>query len=191
VILAALCWAPLTAEAADRGKCAKRGSKTVTADKRGRVFYVQNRFEERRYYGCLYRIGRRFPIGDNPHDELNTLERVVLASPFVAYVVASPASGRSNERLDRVDLRTGSFVGVASESDDRLGRHVLTRSGAMAWTTLHYGVNRFQEVEKLDADGEAILDSGPELDPASLALSRASGRVYWMNAGSARSARLR
>jgi hypothetical protein len=66
----------------------------------------------------------------------------------------------------------------------------LTRSGAVAWI-VH---NRFLrpptlEVHKVDADGDAILATGGDIDARSLALS--GNRIYWLQAGQPKTATLR
>jgi hypothetical protein len=71
---------------------------------------------------------------------------------------------------------------------------VLKRNGSLAWTTAEgkYEGERLVNdyaVWKHDADGEVLLDAGPEIDPLSLALD--GDYLYWRNAGEARTATLR
>src|SRR5262249_18811501 len=59
---------------------------------------------------------------------------------------------------------------------------VLKPNGSFAWI----GSGATLEVHRYDAADDTILDSGPDIDPASLAASAA--QLYWLRAGLAHSA---
>jgi hypothetical protein len=59
---------------------------------------------------------------------------------------------------------------------------VLEPSGSFAWI----GSGPTLEVHRYDAAGDTLLDSGPDIDSASLAAS--SAQLYWLRAGAPQSA---
>jgi hypothetical protein len=188
---------PATAGAAAKrhGKCAMKGSKTLAADARGRVFEKLNRDGEF-LYGCLYRTGRRFPLGENPHDDEVSIDILALTSPYVAYGETDRTPYGSTEFLARIDLRNGREKDVGDgfstlNADGPIEELLVTRGGALAWTYTGLSDPPALTVEKLDADGRSVLDPGPGVDHGSLAATPGGHRVYWSNGGQPRSAPLR
>jgi hypothetical protein len=183
------------AAAKKHGKCSMPGSKTLAADSRGRVFAKYNSDEEQYVYACLYRSGRRFPIGQNPHDDFVSIDLLALASPFVAYGETWRSSHGSYESVERLDLRSGRIRLLAESSteggDGGVDQLVATQRGAAAWLVYVEDASAVLRVEKLDAAGHAVLDPGPGVEAGSLAVTRSGRRVYWSNGGQPRSAALR
>lgn len=195
LLTAAVLPQPVAAAAKKHGKCALRGSKTLAADAGGRVFARSDAYEQQYVYACLYRSGRRFPIGDNPHDDLVSIDLVALASPFVAYGETWRSSQGSYETLERLDLRSGRILALTQSTteggDGGIDQVVATHRGAVAWIGLSSDAGDVLKVEKRDSSGHAILDPGPGVEAGSLAVTRSGRRLYWSNGGQARSAPLR
>ncbi len=182
------------AEAAKRKPCAAAGSKTVRADTHGRAFRVR-RQGTRKYYACLYRSWRRVRIAPDPGDYVTNLG---LASPFVVFLSEQPTSQIASHELKRVDIRSGATVTVAwfghhYEGINALEDLVPTRRGTVAWIRNHWlgGEQPRRSVGKFEAGSQSTVDPGPDVGTGSLAVTRSGDRLYWTNAGEARSAPLR
>jgi hypothetical protein len=186
-----------SAPAAARSKCAAKGSRTITATRDARAFRRAGRS-----YACLYRVGRRFRLGDEPAEpDFFRAFSVRLAGRYVAYELAFV--GREETHFDvRVrNLRSGRWVhrlpansapetSPISTSSPGVTDLALARNGAVAWITRDPYVNPATlEVHKADADGHAQLDTGAGIDPGSLALSGKT--IYWLSNGTPRTATLR
>src|SRR3954465_5452106 len=137
-----LCLSASDAEA-KRHSCAPRGSKVLTSDKRGRVFWLKKPDGYRSVFGCLYRTGVKHALGDNPHGYDNHIGRVRLASPYVAFMESSISSQAQGEILRGLDLRSGRTVELGSVfngnccSDyETVRRFLVTSFGAVVWA--HY-----------------------------------------------------
>ena len=186
VALAAVLLAAPAAEAKKR-HCPSRGH-TLAADARVRVFEIDGR-DEARLYACVHRTGRTRRV---PTDG-DAFGSVRIAYPFVAYVEETAVSGfGAAEDLERFDLRVAAsdtIVSVGGTTGVGIVDYVLARSGAVAWTAITGGHEVY--VEKHDADGDAVLDQGFDIDGDSLALTRSGRRVYWMRGGAPRTATLR
>jgi hypothetical protein len=182
------------ATAKKNSKCTLRGSKTLAADARGRVF-EKDHADGAYIYGCLYRTGRRFAIGDNPHDDFLSIDALALASPFVAYGETTASTIGTYEIVERLDLRNGRIKDVTDskreDPDPGIDQVVLTPRGAVAWIGYGNDYTDILKVEKLDAAGHALLDPGPGVENGSLAVTRSGRRLYWSNGGEPRSAVLR
>jgi hypothetical protein len=200
LVIFLLAFVALTPAAAQRHTCVLKGAKTAVSDKHARVFYVQKRDDVRFYYACLYRTGRMWALGSNPHYYGNQIGRVRLASPYVAFAEASISSQAQGEILNRLDLRSGRtvdldgfFMGNCCEFGETLLRFLVTRSGAVVW--LRHVADTTQPgqrtVWKFDKGGKASLDSGQYIPARSLRLNSSGHRIYWENDGAQRSARLR
>ena len=90
-----------------------------------------------------------------------------------------------------VDVKSGARRAAGNATGTGIARDLeLTRTGAVAWTRAPAsGQPDPGEVRKLDADGEVVLDAGPDLDKESLAVSGST--LYWTRGGAPRSAQLR
>lgn len=183
--------APAASDAAKRGKCAMKGSKTIVRDSRARVFYVRR---SQTYYGCLYRTGRKREL---PTYDYDAVDGFVLRSPYLAFEGGTTGGSMSTGDLWRMNLRTGKRQVVDTTGESFAGGSsvegvLLTRRGAMVWIRETWSYDeRTVSVEKYDAAGEETLDPGPNVAVGSLALTPSGRRVYWMNAGEPRTAVLR
>ena len=83
------------------------------------------------------------------------------------------------------DMVTGQRIFATGFTTGNTDVFVLKPDGSVAWIT----ADRFNptwEVSRHDSTGTAVVDSGPRIDPYSLA---AGGQLlYWTDAGSPRSA---
>jgi hypothetical protein len=197
-LIGLLCLAPPAGAARD-ASCAMKGSKTIRADTRARVFVHRSRANGTVYYACLYRNGRRreIPLPDEAY------RGWTLASPYLSYLEPGGASTVSVDVLWVYDIRTGMEYEAAEavqseEGSSAIENPLLAPTGAVAWIrartrpdSARTQVITERSVEKWSPAGEATLDPGPTVDAGSLALSTSGRRVYWTNAGEPRSARLR
>jgi len=182
------------AHAAKRHTCKARGSETVRADEGGRVYTREHpRTGYETHYACSYRSGTHWDM--NQDDD--NVTAITLASPYVAFLRYNVDSHIASSDLYVLDMRTGRERFLAEfrrEPDDPagedFGQAVLSRSGAVAWTTVRVG-DGATRLSKRDRDGRAVLDPGPGVDAGSLALSPSGRRLYWSNAGEPRTSRLR
>ena len=199
-VVALLLVAPAAGQASrKRTACARKHSKTILDDGRGRVFSVDRRGDAPAYFGCIRKTGRTQML-DRDEDNQFGLGRFQLRSPFVAYVTSDGGSGGTFQNLEVVDLEARREREVAHfvqfSGARNLRDYVLSRSGAIAWIRQDYSANGSnvsdeRSLHKLDADGRATLDPGPGVEIGSLALSAKGRRVYCTNAGEPRSAPLR
>ncbi len=189
---------PAAAAQARSPACKTKAAKTLLTSKHARVFKQRGRI-----YACLYRPGRSFQIGGRNAAGGNTdIANLRLAGRFVAY-----SRSQSGIRLAAKELRRGKVVrdtpatvattpGLTAVTDLE-----LKLNGSLAWivkrTPLDAPLSPYAmpgtsqpqyEVRKSDRTGDAVLDSGPDIAPASLALRR--GTASWMKGTSTFSATL-
>jgi DNA-directed RNA polymerase subunit N (RpoN/RPB10) len=157
-------------------------------------------YGHRSFYACLYRTGRRRPVGDNPHDVYNEIRGVKIASPYVAYVARWTSSQTVDDFLVRLDVRTGrdrqldqiAVWRYCCSVLEQLRRFLVTPFGAVVWARYREDNPRpMGEIRKIDHAGVGTLDRGREIPAHTLRLNRTGHRVYWENAGKQRKARLR
>ena len=182
-VLAPLAWAP-AAEARDT-RCRPKGSETVAASTRVRIYYV-TRGGTDRTVACVLRTGRRTVLGEVYARESFGLSIVRFDGWFVAFGFQGCTGPFCGAGVGSVDVRSGSTMRRCCWLDPPTDL-VLKSNGSIAWIVRDPFATSAR-VQKLDAAGYQELDSGP-IDPTSLALSRSS-QVYWTNAGVARSAPL-
>jgi hypothetical protein len=184
---------------AEAARCPS-GGKTVVKTSTARVWGVTPKSGITRYYGCAFAAGRVVRL-DPPRGQLIAYKaKVKIAGTAVAYEAMS--FDLKPFRVYVRSLRTGRVIHSATSnrrasSDGHTGpvqRIVLKRNGSVAWTTssdciCEGAVPSGYEVHAIGTDGKRrILDSGPEVDPASLAL--AGARISWKHVGTIRSAGL-
>jgi hypothetical protein len=197
VVLAAVAtgWSllePAAAVAGERSRCTTRFT-TIAANADVRVY---RRGTTRLYsaYACNMRTGRRFSLGSFDGDEDFSAYEFRLRGRFVAYDRMTCVNGTECRAAVRV-LDTRLARARRSETLPLRLRRVdgleLSATGAVAWIRerrdLATGTSAV-EVRKLDAGGEAILDSAPAIDRGSLAIGGST--AYWLRGGVAQSASL-
>ena len=160
--------------------CYPKGSTTIAQDKAGRFYSSRHGFRSGPWYVCLFKQG--------------TPRELRYAIPLAS---SAKVSGRYVAWFDRVrgpggqvavyDMATGH-----RNFDERTGRYgslVLRANGSIAWIASKLGPPANPptwEVSRHDSTGTAIVASGPQIDPHSLA---ADGQwLYWTDVGSPRSA---
>jgi hypothetical protein len=85
-------------------------------------------------------------------------------------------------------MRLGRVIRKVTGNSGGPGDLELARSGSFAlFSSLPDNPNLYLSVA--EADGQHLVDSGPDIDPRSLAI--AGGWVYWTRAGEPHSARIR
>jgi hypothetical protein len=194
----ALLVVPASTEA-KRRSCAMHHAKVVMHVNGITVRYIRDRDEVRTYYGCLRRVGRPFELGSVDENGVERLDSFIAAGPYLAFQGYDGNSSATSVTLARIDLRNGRIrqnnteFGSYLSASNALEDVVLTRYGALAWIVA--SSNGFdpleRRVEKLDRDGQVVLDRGPGVDRHSLAATSSGTRLYWTNAGQPRSAALR
>jgi hypothetical protein len=199
------------AASARTAACSSSGSTAVYASKSARVFtkraIVKPRYRVRRYYGCAYRYNRKFRLATvgEPGVFETAVTQIRLAGRFVAHASFYEGPAGGTYAVVRVrDLRSGvQTVNIqagaplqpgepdTSDQQARIRDLELRPNGSVAAIT---GTNDpatgvpIYRVIKRDPAGTAVLDSGPDIDPTSLALS--GGILYWTKAGQPHSATL-
>jgi hypothetical protein len=170
---------------AARPDCRSRGT-TITANERACVFYIGDR-DQHVVHLCALRSRRSTRLGSFG-SEIGGVLNFRLAGGWVAYERALSRRGLSDSRVESRSLggtrrrRSELVHGVVSNVPDM----ELKRNGSIAWV---WRIDGVPQVRKLDADGEAVLDSGTEIDERSLALSDST--LYWTKGGQPFSTQLR
>ena len=187
--------------------CSKhaKGAQIVTKTKEAHVF-----IKNKRWYGCAAKFKKvRLLPGLDTTDALQFSDGSVpstftLAGQFVAYEQYNlePAGHETHSDIYIYDLGTGKIeyhAGAGSTKpnaeDSVLERLVLKRNGSAAWTArLGGGQNATYEVHRYSkyttVKGRVTLDSGPNVDPQSLALSADRHTVSWKRGGQTKTADL-
>lgn len=165
--------------------CWSRGT-TIVANAEARVYRIGG--AGYRAYVCAARTGETRRLGF--FDEYTRGRyNFAIAGRYVAYIrLVCEARGEGCRGGVRVlNVRTGRIKRI----DEGGYTIAVTPRGAVAWTQIAPSPNNeiSWAIVKVDADGRSVLDGGDDLDPFSLASVR--DRVYWTNAGVARSAVLK
>jgi hypothetical protein len=197
-ILLAASMAAVPARAAHRVSCGQ--GHTVQANAKARVFWVGHRL-----YACASRARKplllyreEFPCPAEASSGCDAVDRVRLAGRFVgvdwelqqrdevsAGVDVFDVAGRKRVRGYLTPSEAGWSYGISDiELTPRGGLGVLTVARSQA-----FGSASSYEVRKRDVNGSALLDSGPDIDPRSLAL--AEHTLYWSRGGVAHAAAIR
>jgi hypothetical protein len=178
--------------------CARKGSTTVAATKRVRVYEVANQDGGSNLFGCLRADGKGRLLAKGYDDGLVTsgvYDHVRVAGRFVAWQYTAtdisckadcpPGYDPTDVHLSVRDLHRKARVVVDGEIVAK-GRLVLTTGGAIAWSASRPDNDA---IEAFDAAGKRTLDSG-QIPPGSLAL-RDGNLAVWKNGVVKRSARLK
>jgi hypothetical protein len=194
------------AEARDRATrgpgCRPAGAKTIVKSPRARVFRYR-----RLVWGCLYRRNRAVPLtaDDGYGTDFLRPPKPVLAGRFVAYTYYWEGSVEGSGRAVRVaNLATGAtnLTDFEFSEDDKVPddvkqvvKIVLTPTGWVAWSWIAtYGDRDVPEIRRLRAGRSDVglrarpLDSGPDVDPASL--ERDGTSIFWTHGDEPRTAEL-
>jgi hypothetical protein len=170
--------------------CTPKGSKTVEAGRRVRVFTLA-KGDRTNLYACRLSNKKRFLLAsaDEAGGTGDSVSLVRVAGRFVAWD-SQPFDDSERYNPDfqgfpssvhALDTGAGKRRNAPATSGNpsasSVSALVLNASGAFAWI----GSGGTLEVHRYDATGDAILDSGTDIDPASLAASAA--QLYWLNAG--------
>jgi hypothetical protein len=171
-------------------RCDRRGT-TITANARARIFFVPLGEGERDIYGCARRGGKVRHLATNAGQAAGSFGDFFQLSGTLAGFADVTYSGASDSEYAArtLDLRTGRTVRRFGE----LGLPValsMARNGSLAIITalLKDDPSNPQqyEVRRIDRGGATALDTGPDVDPQSLAV--AGSWVYWTRGGAAHSA---
>jgi hypothetical protein len=175
-----------------------RSGRTVQANAKARVFWVGHRL-----YACASRARKPLllyeesvPCPADSSSGCDAVDGVRLASRYVAVAwevqqrdgtssaaVVFDVIARKRVRARYTPQQSGWSYGIAD-------LEVTTHGGLGVIEVAQYAglypTPPTYEVRKQDANGSAVLDSGPDIDPSSLALS--TGTLYWTRGGEAHSA---
>ncbi|MEA2424318.1 MAG: hypothetical protein QOH13_728 [Thermoleophilaceae bacterium] len=185
------------AEAKDR--CAFKGSKTLRQTSKLRLYVIASSGLSDRFYVCVRSNGRRFRADDRTSQEVTMQKRSLTSSGSFAAVAYDSYQNEDAAGLNVVviDLRTGKQR-VHVENPDEFSvptvpSIVLRSTGAAAWVYEQKPISssegtRKREVHAAGTGSIRTLDSGLDIDPASLALDGAT--VSWTNAGVRKTATL-
>jgi hypothetical protein len=193
VLLVCACAAQAATPTAQRAPaCAAKGSVTVAQNEQARVYERSQRGDADQHVlvGCLLRSGQRVQLagwfsgdcsrGDESTPQVWLRARIVAVNRYGC--PPDPTLGPCVGSARTISLRTGETLRRAG-TGSALAALVLGPRGAFAYVSSAGGV------VKSDADGQLLLDTGPGVDPASLAA--VGPRVYWMRGGSPQTALLR
>ena len=175
------------------GGCYPKGSTTIAQDKAGRFYSGPSGRHGRAWYVCVFKQGAphklRYPGGGGPF--VTARHTATVSGRYLAFVFLGDAP-RCCGVVVVSDMATGqrTFTG-AFNAGTTIGDFgpfpsmppVLKSDGSVAWI---YTAGGSAEVHRHDSTGTAIVDSGPQINPDSLAAGGAW--LYWTNAGSPRSA---
>ena len=201
--LAAVLSVPSAAAGAKPKGCHPKGSTTVVANARTRVFRWHGLV-----YGCLRRLGHPYALTSNDGYGFDKLRFVkpVLAGRYVAWAFYWESSVEgSGYGVRSMDLRNGSLSltefdsSLSGEPEEAVvSRLVLTPAGSYAWTwTLVYRDHKVKELRKVEPNRKpapkypelgALVDSGDDLDLTSL--ERDGSTIFWMRGDEAKTQEL-
>jgi hypothetical protein len=185
------------AEAKDR--CAYKGSKTLRQTSKLRLYSLPSSSLFDRFYVCVRSNGRRFRADDRRSQDVTMFKSTLISSGSFAAVAYSDYQNEDAAGLNVIviDLKTGKQR-VHSEnpdefSDPTIPAIVLRSTGAAAWVYEQKPISssegtRKREVHAAGTGAIRTLDSGLDIDPASLSLDGAT--VSWTNAGVRKTATL-
>ena len=187
---AAVALAPTAAHAKASKACHPRGSHGIASSTRVRVFSVVDPENDARevFHACALRSGRRVFLGEQFTDRPVSFGAfgVRIAGLTVAFKASLCTTGPTCGSYTRaLDLRTGQDLRAEDDQPRLITDMAVTREGTAVW------IDRVSEtaparVMRLDRNGPATLEAGPQVEPHSLALAR-DNRLYWTSDGRPRS----
>lgn len=167
-------------------KCAVSGA-VIDAGREGIVFRRGPR-DDFIAYACSYATGKTRSLGQHaivgPGRET---DRFQVAGRYVGYITAHCSSGAQDcdDYVTVLDLRTRRTTMQSSFGDLTSEKLVLATNGSVAWVRK---TGTLYEVRRIDGRGEAVVDSGSDIEPSSLAIAGSS--VYWRKGGGVQSMQL-
>src|SRR4051812_6625078 len=196
-VLGLLAVAALAATAASPAAAATKacstGGKTLLASADARVYSLA-KAEDDPVYACYGKVGKKFKLATFRNcSDSSSFVKGVLAGPFLAYVTSSCGLSEDRQTLVVRDLRTGKVTKTSDATDDsgldtRFPGLVVTAKGSVAWIGQNVTQATITQVFKWDAGGKGKLDSGTDIDAASLALGGKT--LYWLKGSTAKSSTL-
>ena len=175
-------------------RCGPASAKTLAGDSRVRVYVLHQVV-----YGCSVARGRSFRLGRAARAlSESRVGPVAVAGDLAAYGLQSFGVDTTRTLVVVRRLTDGTQVkelsatrAVGPEAFQSIGSVAVNASGAVAWIgSEHSIVGHSSATEVLidGAGGERVLDSGPNIDPASLRLH--GSRLSWVDGGATRHATL-
>ncbi len=177
---------------ASRG-CYPKGSRTIAKDKAGRFFHIA-----RNWYVCAFKQGTPRQLGHivpgagvTPWARSAKVSGRYLAVFFLGPTGFNGQPGRPPSAVAVYDMATGQRTfyervrGPENLPPATGGNLVLKPDGSVAWMSRATSTGIWS-VNRHDSTGTATVDSGPQVDPHSLAAG--GSWLYWTDAGSPRSA---
>jgi hypothetical protein len=184
-----------------RDGCHPRAAKTAARTAKVRVFWVRHRL-----YACVTGQRRPYLVAEPPDPcpgsssvGCDDVAAIRVAGRFVAVVGRFSGSDHASAYVEVLDVAHRTSVAdwsTPNEHYNGIADLELSPRGALgliAETVDPYaepGETVTYEVRVLTSERSAVLDSGPDIAPRSLALAR-NDTLYWTNAGAPRSAFLR
>jgi hypothetical protein len=185
------------APAQARSTCTPHGSKTIAANTQLRVFtFRKSGSDTTNLYACRLKNRKRFLLAsaEEAGGTGTSVSLVRVAGRFVAWD-SQPFddSQRYNpdfqgfpSSVNALDTGSGQRrtapATTGNPAASTVTGLVLKPSGAFAWI----GSAATLEVHRYDAAGDTLVDSGADVDPASLAAG--SAQLYWTRGGAPHSA---
>jgi hypothetical protein len=208
-LLAAAIAAALTLPAADASaaSCSKSGYKTLDQSKyivfqRGPV-PKGDATSDYGFYACRIRTGKRYTLGGNEcfGNDLGRIGDYSLAGNYIAYEAYTCGDPEGEADAKSLNVATGSKKSYSAEHEPLPGGGVqdysitdiqVNSKGNMAWLALARQLTtgdarRYDVRRAIDGKVDRV-DSGPDILADSLAYS--GGNIFWMNAGTAKTAPL-
>jgi hypothetical protein len=175
-------------------RCGPASARTLAGDGRVRVYALHQIV-----YGCSVARGRSFRLGHAARALAESrVGPVAVGGDLAAYglqsfgvdtVSTSVVVRRLTDGTQVKSLRATRAVGA--EAFQSVGSVVVIADGAVAWIGSEHSIvghSSAIEVHAAGAGGDRVLDSGPNIDPASLRLHGA--RLSWVDGGATRHATL-
>ena len=177
--------------------CYPKGSRTIAQDKAGR-FYIGSGPFGGSWYVCAFKQGTPRKLHRPNPDTIGLFigPSAKVAGRYAAFIFIGPTGfclgggGRPPSEVWVVDMVTGQRTfseRLTGGQSFPVPRVVLKPDGSVAWVTSDScSGGAILYVHRHDSTGTAIVDSGPQIDPHSLAAG--GSWLYWTKAGSPRSA---
>ena len=173
--------------------CKRRHSHTIYQSPEVRLFYVIDANFTEHQFACSRDTNRRFSMGVVYEDDSDYIFDFRERGPWLAFLDHwSTKYGNEGMALAALNLRTGRWNTGGERGFNVIHGYGLTRRGSIAWiesSDPEYGgsdAGVYKVHEQVAGHDPVVLDSGPDVDPESLAVG---GRhVYWVRAGAVRTA---
>ncbi|HET6868067.1 MAG TPA: hypothetical protein VFH80_19295 [Solirubrobacteraceae bacterium] len=175
-------------------RCGPASARTLVGDGRVRVYVLHQVV-----YGCSVARGRSFRLGHASRALAESrVGPVAVAGDVAGYglqsfgvdtVTATIVVRRLTDGTEVKELRATRAVGA--EAFQSIGSVAVLASGAVAWIGSEHSIVGHRsaiEVHAAGAGGDRVLDSGANVDPASLRLH--GSRLSWVDGGATRHATL-